>query len=339
MKVWATADFRLPYSQVGVYARRAEALGFDGIKVADQVSDGFLNAAAALGATNRITVCAPALVAFARSPMIVAIAAWDLRGAFGERFELGLGPQVRGNIVRRYSGYWSPPAPRMREYVNSLRAIFDCWQKGETLNFQGQHYNFTRMQEFVKPAPIEYPDMPIIVAGIGPLMTAVAGEVGDALATHPTNVTPRFIRERVLPNLERGAGRVDRLPREVELRINCLSATGVDEQATQQSRERLRATMAMLFSTPSYWPILDLYGWQDRGAHLNRLVREGRWGELPPLITDEMLDVLCPIAPFGEIADVLRERYASLADNVSLGLPDDAALDGEVARVIERLHG
>lgn len=339
MKIWATADFRMPYRQVGAYARRAEVLGFDGIKVADQVSDGFLNAAAALGATSRITVCAPALVAFARSPMIVAIAAWDLRGAFGKRFELGLGPQVRGNIVRRYSGRWVPPAPRMREYVRALRAIFDCWQNGTPLNFEGQHYNFTRMQEFVKPPPIEHPDIPIIMAGIGPFMTAVAGEVGDALATHPTNVAPRFIREHVLPNLERGAARAGRSLSDVDLRINCLSATGVDGRATRQSREKLRVTMATLFSTPSYWPILEFYGWQDRGAQLNRLVREGRWNDLSPLITDEMLDVLIPIAPYGEIADLLRERYASLADNISFALPDDPALDTEVARVIKRLHG
>lgn len=339
MKVWATADFQMPYRQMGAFARRAEALGFDGIKVADQVSDGFLNAAAALGATSRITVCAPALVAFARSPMIVAIAAWDLRGAFGERFELGLGPQVRGNIIRRYSEKWVPPAPRMREYVRALRAIFDCWQNGTPLHFEGQHYNFTRMQEFVKPQPIEHPDMPIVVAGIGPLMTAVAGEVGDALATHPTNVAPRFIRERVLPKLEEGAARAGRSPSDVELRINCLSATGADMRAVRESREKLRSTMATLFSTPSYWPILELYGWQDRGAQLNRLVREGRWSDLSPVITDEMLDVLIATAPYGEIADVLRERYASLADNVSFALPDDPALDPEVAKVIARLHG
>ncbi len=338
MKVWATADFQMSYKDLGAYARRAEALGFDGIKVADQVSDGFLNAAAALSATSRITVCTPALVAFARSPMIVAIAAWDLRGAFGERFELGLGPQVRGNIIRRYSGQWTPPAPRMREYVHSLRAIFDCWQNDAPLSFEGEHYQFTRMQHFVKPRPIEHPDMPIIVAGIGPLMTAVAGEVGDALATHPTNVAPRHLRERVLPNLERGAARAGRSLSEVNLRINCLSATGVDERATKVSREKLRSTMATLFSTPSYWPILELYGWEDRGQQLNRLVREGRWQDLTPIITDEMLDVLIATAPYGEIADVLKERYSSLADNVSFALPEDPALDPEVAKVIARLQ-
>ncbi|AMN46255.1 hypothetical protein ACG33_03865 [Steroidobacter denitrificans] len=338
MKVWATADFQMPYRQLGAFAQRAEALGFDGIKVADQVSDGFLNAAAALSATTRITVCAPALVAFARSPMIVAIAAWDLRGAFGKRFELGLGPQVRGNIIRRYSERWVPPAPRMREYVQALRMIFDCWQHGIPLHFEGRHYTFTRMQEFVKPPPIEYPDVPIIVAGIGPLMTAVAGEVADALATHPTNVAPRFIRERTLPQLERGAARAGRSPDDIDLRINCLSATGVDERATRESREKLRTIMGTLFSTPSYWPILELYGWQDRGAHLNRLVREGRWQDLACVITDEMLDVLIPTAPYSEIADVLRERYANLADNVSLALPENPMLDTEVARVIQRLH-
>jgi len=339
MKVWTTADFSMPARELGAYAKRAEALGFDGIKVADQVSDGLLGAWAALSATSRIKVCTPALVAFARSPMIVAIAAWDLRGAFGKRFELGLGPQVRGNIIRRYSERWTAPAPRMREYVRSLRAIFDCWQNDAPLNFEGEHYQFTRMQHFVKPRPIEHPDLPIIVAGIGPFITAVAGEVGDALATHPTNVAPRFLRERVLPRLERGAVRAGRSLSEVELRINCLSATGVDEPATRESREQLRSTLATLFSTPNYWPILDLYGWQDRGEHLNRLVREGRWQDLTPVITDEMLDVLITTAPYGEIADVLRERYSGLADNVSFPLPDDPALDAEVAKVIARLHG
>lgn len=339
MKVWASADFRMPAQEISAYAQRAEALGFDGIKIADQVSDGFLGAWSALSATRRITVCTPALVAFARSPMIVAIAAWDLRGAFGKRFELGLGPQVRGNIVRRYSERWTPPAPRMREYVRALRAIFDCWQNDAPLHFEGQHYTFTRMQHFIKPRPIEDPDMPIIVAGIGPNMTAVAGEVGDALATHPTNVAPRYLRERVLPNLERGAARAGRTLADVELRINCLSATGVDERATRESREKLRATMATLFSTPSYWPILELYGWQDRGEHLNQLVREGRWQDLTPIITDEMLDVFVAAAPYGEIADVLRGRYADLADNVSFALPEDPALDAEAARVIARLHG
>lgn len=339
MKVWASADYRMPARDVGSYARRAEALGFDGIKIADQVSDGFLGAWSALCSTQRITVCTPALVAFARSPMIVAIAAWDLRGTFGKRFELGLGPQVRGNIVRRYSDRWVPPAPRMREYVRSLRAIFDCWQNDAPLHFEGEHYNFTRMQHFIKPQPIEDPDLPIVVAGIGPRMTAVAGEVGDALATHPTNVAPRYLRERVLPNLERGAARAGRTLADVELRINGFCATGVDERATQESRAKLRATLATLFSTPSYWPILELYGWQDRGERLNQLVREGRWQDMPPLITDEMLDVLIVTAPYGEIADVLRERYKTLADNVSLPLPEDPSLDAEVTKVIARLHG
>ncbi|MFN8624761.1 MAG: TIGR03617 family F420-dependent LLM class oxidoreductase [Candidatus Binatia bacterium] len=338
MKVWTTTDFRMPVTQLGAYARRAEALGFDGFKVADQVADGFLGAWAALSATSRITVSIPALVAFARSPMIVAIAAWDLRRAFGTRFELGLGPQVRGNIIRRYSERWTPPAPRMREYVRALRAIFNCWQNDVPLNFEGKDYRFTRMQDFVKPPPIEHPDIPISLAGIGPFITAVAGEVGDALATHPTNVAPRFLRERVLPNLARGAARAGRPLSAVELRINCLCATGVDERATRDSREKLRATLAILYSTPNYWPSLELYGWQDRGKRLNQLVRDGRWQDLTPVITDEMLDVLIATAPYGEIAGVLRERYSGLADNVSFPLPDDPALDVEVAKVIARLH-
>lgn len=35
--------------------------------------------------------------------MTIAHAAWDLQKLSGGRFELGLGTQVRGNIVGRYS--------------------------------------------------------------------------------------------------------------------------------------------------------------------------------------------------------------------------------------------
>ena len=94
---------------------------------------------------------APAAWLFPRSPMLVAIAAWDLQAVSGGRFELGLGTQVRGNIVGRYSTPWTPPVPRMREYVLALRAIFAAFQQGGALDFRGDHYRFTRLQPFFNP--------------------------------------------------------------------------------------------------------------------------------------------------------------------------------------------
>jgi probable F420-dependent oxidoreductase len=156
-KVYATMDQRLPLSQVGAHARHAETLGYDGFAVPEAVHDGLLAAAIALQATTRLEVATSVLVAFPRSPMTVAHAAWDLPEMSNGRFGLGLGSQVKGNVVGRYSTAWSAPVPRMREYVRALRVIFDCWQNGTALHVDGEHYRFTRMQPFFNPGPIACP--------------------------------------------------------------------------------------------------------------------------------------------------------------------------------------
>ncbi|MEX1009366.1 MAG: LLM class flavin-dependent oxidoreductase, partial [Acidimicrobiia bacterium] len=236
-EVWTGVDIHLPLADVAEQARRVEALGFDGVTVPDAVHDGFLVAATALAATSQLRVRTSGLIAFARSPMIVAVATWDLRAAYGGRFELGLGPLLKSIVVDRYSMPWTAPAPRMREYVQSLRAIFECWQDGTPLSYLGEQYRFTRMQDYMKPPPLAHPDVPVHLAGIGPAMTALAGELAAGLATHPTNSAPAFLREVTLPNLARGAARTGRSRSDVMLHVNAFVATGPDAAAVARARE------------------------------------------------------------------------------------------------------
>ena len=205
MEVWHVMGLRTPLREIAERARRVEDMGFDVLAVPDIIHDGPISAALAVAATRRMRIATSGLIAFPRSPMMVAVAAWDLQESSDGRFLLGLGPQVRGNIVSRYGTTWTPPAPRMREYVQSLRAIFDRWQHGTPLDFRGEHYRFTRMQPFTSPLPIEHPEIPIHLAGIGPNMTALAGELAEGLMTHPTSASPRFLGEFTRPHLERGA--------------------------------------------------------------------------------------------------------------------------------------
>jgi probable F420-dependent oxidoreductase len=338
VKVWASIDLALPLSQIGDAARRAEALDFDGVMVPDVMTDGFLAAQSAIQATRAIRVATSAVVAFARSPMVVAVAAWNLQALSNGRFHLGLGPLIRTNIVEKYGMPWSAPAPRMREYVHALRALFDCWQHGTRLDYRGEHYRLTRMQAFVQPPPIEHPEIPLHMAGIGPNMTAVAGELGDALITHPTNVSARFLRERTRPALARGAARVGRDPARVALFVSPLVATGPDAATVQRERERQRALLATLYSTPSYWPSLELHGFSGLGEKLNGLVRQNRWGELSTLVTDEMLDVLMVTAEHGALADALKAKYDGLADAYVLTLPISDRDDAALGRVVQALR-
>lgn len=338
-RVYATMDQRMPLSRVAAHARRAEALGYDGLNVPDAVHDGLAAAQAALAATTRLRVATSVLVAFPRSPMTVAVAAWDLQELSGGRFELGLGSQVRGNIVGRYGTPWTAPVPRMREYVQALRAIFACWKDGGPLDFRGEHYQLTRMQPFFRPEPIEHPDVPVHTGGIGPLMVALAGEVADGLMTHPTNTAPRYLREVILPRLARGAARAGREPSDVALLVGPLTATGVDAEAVAASREATRQLLTFLYSTPSYRPSLALFGWEERGEMLHELSRAGRWAEMAGVVDDEMLDTFSPSARYDEIADVLRDAYADLTDWITFPVPDDPAHDGAAAEVIAALRG
>jgi probable F420-dependent oxidoreductase len=336
-RVHATIGERTKLSEVPAAARRAEALGYDGINVPEAVHDGLLAAGAALAATSRITVATSVLVAFPRSPMAVAHAAWDLQQSFGGRFQLGLGSQVRGNIVRRYSVPWTAPVPRMREYVLSLRAIFDSWQNDAPLAFEGEHYQFTRMQPFFNPGPIEHPQLPIFLGGVGPHMTALAGEVADGLVTHPTNSAPRYLREVLLPRIARGAARSGRRPEEVALQLSPFVATGATPEVARASREHWRELLTFLYSTPSYWPSLELFGWQDRGETLNALSREGKWQEMAGVVDDEMLDAFAPMACYDEVADLMRHWWGGLASQITFPVPEDSEHDGVVSEIVAAL--
>ncbi len=324
-------------SEVAAHAARAESLGYDGLAVPDSVHDALTAATVALGATTRLHVATSVLVAFPRSPMTVAVAAWDLQEMSDGRFELGLGSQVRGNIVGRYSTPWAPPVPRMREYVGALRAIFACWQDDVPLAFEGEHYQLTRMQPFFKPDPIAHPQIPIYLGGMKPNMVALAGEASDGLMTHPTNSAPRYLRETIRPRIAVGAARSGREESSLGLMVCPLTITGPNAEVVQAERERTRQLLTFLYSTPAYWPSLELFGWKDRGEALHALTREGKWDEMAGIVDDTMLEALAPMATYDEIADVLASWYGDVCDWLTFPMPDDPSHDQAAANVIARL--
>ena len=161
-------EVRPPLADARAHAQRAERLGYDGLSVPEAVHDGMLVALLCLEHTQRLRVATGAIVAFARSPMLTAQAAWDLQRLSGGRFELGLGSQVKGNLEGRFGVAWSPPAPRMRDYVLALRAVFARWQEGTPLAFESPHYRLTRMQPYFDPGPLEHPKPPIWLGAVNP---------------------------------------------------------------------------------------------------------------------------------------------------------------------------
>lgn len=337
MKVYAAVeDPTMPLRRMADYARRVERIGFDGLLVPEAVHDGLLMSMLALEHTRTIEVATSVLLAFPRSPTTTAYAAWDLQSMSGGRFALGLGSQVRANVERRFGAEFDPPLTRMRDYIGALRAIWHCWQTGEKLAYESDTYRLDLMQPFFNPGPIERPGISIYLGGVGPAMLKLAGELADGLMTHPTNTSPRYLREVVGPQLEQGATRSGRSP--CPVLASTFVATGVDAATVAAERTRIRGYLGFLYSTPQYRPTLELHGWADVGTRLHRLSREGRWNEMSDVITEQIFDALVPSGTYDEIASMLHDWYGGLAAAITLRMPDDPGRDGALARLLEEIR-
>jgi len=336
-KVFAATPEDMGPGEIGAHAARAEAMGFDGLQVPDAIHDGLLLAALALNATNTLLVGTGVLVAFPRSPMTVAIASWDLQKMSGGRFELGLGTQIKQNIEQRYCARWDKPVSQLREYVQSLKAIFHSFQTGERLCYEGEHYRFTRLQPFFNPGPIDHPDIPILCGAVGPDMTRMVGRIADGMITHPTNTPPEYIRDVCLPRLQQGFDKAGSSGEDFHLLLGPLTATGVDEATVAKEWEKQRQLLGFLYSTPAYWPSLELFGWQEKGQQLLDMTRSGAWQDMPAIVTDEMLEKFVPRGTYEQIAAVYRERFAGLSSRVTFPMPADPAQDADAAWAIAAL--
>src|SRR5512133_607212 len=151
---------------VPAFARAAEEAGYAGLWSFETQHEAFLPLAVAATVTSKIDLGTSIAVAFPRSPMITAHIAWDLAKASDGRFLLGLGSQVKAHNERRFSIKFESPAPKLREYVLALRAIWACWQNGTPLKFKGEFYEFSLMTPFFSPGPIDHPSIPVYIAGV-----------------------------------------------------------------------------------------------------------------------------------------------------------------------------
>jgi probable F420-dependent oxidoreductase len=328
-------DVRL--RDVAAHARRVESLGYDALSVPEAKHEGTLAAFAALAATSRLRVNTGVLVAFARSPMLAAQAAWDLQDFSDGRFVLGVGSQIKGNVIGRFGMPWSAPAARMRDYVGAVRACFDTFQNGTSLNFESESYTLNRMQPFFNPGPLECGPPPILMGAVGPIMTRTVGEMGDMLQTHPTSSEARFLREVTRPRLEEGRKR-SALEEPVQLLAGPLVATGRDQAAVDAALKSARETLVFTLSTPAYWPVLEYHGWLEVGYRLRDLTRAGAWDEMDATVSDEVIDTLVVSGTYDVIAERIVAQYADLAEGVLFPVPPDPENDDVARRVIEDMR-
>ncbi len=317
--------------------RTLEGLGYDRAFSFEAKHDPFIPLAVAAEHTDRIQLGTALAIAFARTPMTLANVGWDLQTVTGGRFTLGLGSQIRPHIEQRFSMPWSRPVDRMRELVLGIRAIWDTWQHGTPLDFDGEFYTHTRMVPAFDPGPNPHGPPRILLGGFGPRMTEVAGEVADGLLVHPVN-SRRSLQELTLPALARGAVRAGRDPQDLEVVCVTIVVTGRDEEQMARSREAVRAQLAFYGTTPAYLPVFELHGYGDLHPRLRALARDGRWDRMGDLIDDELIEAIAVVGEPHQVAAKVRARLAGISDSVSL--VNNRAPDPEhLAEVVAGLHG
>lgn len=303
-------------SKVADMAGELERAGFDGAYTFEGQSDPFIGLAAAALRTERMALMTAIAVAFARNPMNLAYLANDLQTLSKGRFILGLGTQVKAHIEKRFNMPWSKPARRMREMVLAIRAIWHCWQTGEKLKFEGEFYRHTLMSPVFSPPPNPYGVPPIFVAGIGPAMTEVAGEVGDGYFVHPFN-SQRSLADLSLKALERGLAKAGARRENFQIAAQVITATGLDEQSMQQAVFSARSQIAFYASTPAYLPVLQCHGWEDLQSKAGQLAAQGKWMDMANLVDDEMLHTFAVVGTPQEVAREITARYRGKVDRIS----------------------
>jgi probable F420-dependent oxidoreductase len=335
MEIIASAPAQMGLGEIADWASRMERIGFDVIHIAETIHDPFTVAAMALTHTERLTVRTSMVLAFPRSPMIVAYAAWDLAKYFNGRFQLGIASQVRGNIVGRFSSAWSEPVSRLGDYIESLRAIFHAFQTGEPLDYAGKHYQFNRLQPYFNPGPIDHPIPQIWTGGVNSKMCVLAGELSDGFVCHPTNSHPRVLTARTLPAIAEGvraAGR-SQAPAVVANPQPIMAAT---RDALEEQREPRRAELAFLYSTPAYRRQLEDFGLAEVGEVLSDMARRREWGDLANHLNDEVMNWVVPQGTYQEMPDILADWYSGLCTGLSLPLPPDDEQDAQLAELVQR---
>ncbi|MGH9084467.1 MAG: LLM class F420-dependent oxidoreductase [Acidimicrobiales bacterium] len=304
----------------GAAAAEQEGRGYDGLWTAETSHDPFFPLLLASQSTTQVELGTGIAVAFARSPMNLATIAWDLQAASEGRFILGLGSQIKPHITKRFSMPWSKPAARMRELILAIRSIWAAWNDGTKLDFQGDFYTHTLMTPFFDPGPNPHGNAKIFLAGVGELMTEVAGEVCDGFLCHGFT-TEQYLREVTLPALGRGAVKAGRTLADVEISGPAFVVTGTTEEEMARSVAGTKQQIAFYGSTPAYRPVLELHGWGGLQDDLNKMSKEGRWKEMGDLITDDILDTFAVVAEPEQLADGIRARYGDVVQRLSFYAP------------------
>lgn len=337
-------DLMMPgrtWARTAELARTVEKQGFSGMVFTEQTQAPWMSIAAAAHAAPGLEFATGIAVAFARSPIVSAGLAWELAENTQGRFRLGLGSQVRAHVERRYGADFDPPGPRLRDYVEAVKACFRAFRGDEPLHHEGPYYRTTLLPAGWAPRRHAFGDIKVDISAVNPWMCRMAGEVADGIHVHPFH-SVRYIRERLLPEVTDGAARSGRDPGQVDLIVPVFAIPGDTPEERAPLLEAARARIAFYGSTRNYAFQFDDLGFEGTSARINEKMKAGDTAGMTALITDEMLGYFAVVARWDEMADALLDRYRGVAARLVMYMGEDSlqadpanpARWGEIARAV-----
>ena len=303
--------------EAGPAIKQLEDAGYDGAYTFEGAHDPFLPLISAAMQTSNIELITSIAVAFARNPMNLANIGYDLNLVSEGRFILGLGSQIKPHITKRFSMPWSSPAARMKEMVEAIKAIWDCWQNGTKLNYRGEFYTHTLMTPFFNPGPNPHGLPKIYVAAVGPLMTQAVSESADGLLAHPFN-SPKYVNEVTIPIINKGLETTGKNRDQFDLSVSVMTGIGATEETHKLAVKACRDQVAFYGSTPNYKAVLETHGLGHLSEELNKLSKQGKWMEMGDAIDDETLRTFAVVEESPEaLAKEIKNRYGNIGQRIA----------------------
>ena len=309
-------------------AATAERAGFDLLTCGELSHDSMITMTAAALATERVELQTGVTIAFPRSPFVLAMEAWDLQQMSKGRFSLGLGSQVKGHNERRFGGTWSAPAPRMREYIQMLHAVWDSWQTGAKPEFLGKTYTYTLISPNFNPGPIEYPYPEVALAMVGPGMAKIAGEVADRVLPHGGIMSDKFMRSVLLPGIREGLVKSGRTWADLEISASGYLVLGDSDAEIEAKVDGMRRALSFYGSTRTYHKVLEVHGLEDLGMELHSLSLRGKWQQMHETVKPEHILAMAETCKYDDYPQFLRS-HREYAGTTGFSMPTDTPAQRE----------
>jgi probable F420-dependent oxidoreductase len=318
-----------PLADLGALSARAEEAGIGTVWLHEAGHDGMVAATTVALATQQVRIGTDVLVAFARTPTLAAFSAWDLQELSRGRFVLGLGSQVQRIVEDGFSAPFTPPAPRMAEYVQTVKAVLASLA-GDTTPFAGDYYRVTRPAVYGVTDP-DRPLPPVHLAAVGPMMTRVAASHADGVVGHPFT-TPRYLTDVLVPRVEAAVSAVGRARADIEVSTGVIVEVDDDRDV---ARTLARRQVAFYGTTPNYRTVFEANGEGDLTDRCREAFRGGGMGRLHEAIPDDVLDRYAVAGTPAEVAAGLR-GWMGHVDHLIATTPTNGRAPAEVSAAVAR---